>query len=279
MDMNNLFSNLTDGAQELNSAAPKSSKTKEETKEERSQRAKEMKNNFVETLKADPTYKERMGRWSDNIEVVNTLGFGEGNNIIVDKTQPPVMGKNGKMRSPLIPTSAIVGYRIQNVGTEPIPYKTEVYSQDEEGVYVGSLVNRTLAPGEAVDLSRMCMTMLCCTPEVSMTLKNGKIVRSSSINKDPSDIRKELESYYFQFNKDENGVEKTVHDDNVKLNVGEKIDGKWVVKADYVETFGYLNNVKAAKKSSRRESKNEFTAQDIAAAWVMNQLREAGLAE
>ena len=70
-----------------------------------------------------------------------------------------------------------------------------------------------------------------------------------------------------------------INDDEVKLNVGERDEatGKWKVKLEFVETFGYLNNPKETTKSSRKPAGEKLTAQDVAAAYVNKMIQESGL--
>ena len=61
-----------------------------------------------------------------------------------------------------------------------------------------------------------------------------------------------------------------------KINVGNKVKGAWVVKDEFVETFGYLNN--ADKKTNGGNKKNEqFTKQDMEANYIAKRLQEAGM--
>ena len=129
-----------------------------------------------------------------------------------------------------------------------------------------------------MDLTRQWMTVFCAQPEVSFKLANGKIIKGSG-SKNNKDFTSELESYYFCFDKDENGNRPQINDDEVKLNVGERDEatGKWKVKVEFVETFGYLNNPKETTKSSRKPAGEKLTAQDVAAAYVNKMIQESGL--
>ena len=215
------------------------------------------------TLSTDATYQERLHKWSGSIKVVNTLGYGKNGNIVVDKA-----AKTDSRT--LKATSKIVGYKIQNIGSEAIEYTTEVFAPDETGKFVGTIVKKTIAPGEQVQLTRQYMTMFCAQPEISFTLANGKIVSSSK--KSAKNLKEELSAYYFSFNKDESGNSLQVNDDEVKLSVDDA-DGK--VKPEYVETFGYLNNPKEGKAA--RAKKPEYTTQDLAANYIHKLLEEQGI--
>lgn len=219
-----------------------------------------MKAAIKETIQSTPDFAERLRRLSESLKVVNTLGFGTSGNIVVDKASK-AEGRTLK------PTSQIVGYTIENIGSEAIAYTTEVFAQDETGKFVGSVVEKTLAPGARANLSRKYMTMLCAKPEISFTLSNGKIVASSKKTKT---LDEQLSAYYFTFDKDENGYKPEVNDDEVKLSID--VDG--VVKAEYVEDFGYLNNPKEARTPKAKGAK--LTVQDIAANYI-NSLIQKGM--
>lgn len=242
------------------------------TNNERKEKIQRMKEVLKENIASDPTFMSRMHTLSGAVKVVNSLGFGDSGNIIVDKS------KSTKDNRTLAVTSAIVGYRVQNIGSEPIKYLTGVWTPDENGRYVQTKAEKVLEPGAVMDLTRQWMTVFCAQPEVSFKLANGKIIKGSG-SKNNKDFNSELESYYFCFDKDENGNRPQINDDEVKLNVGERDEatGKWKVKLEFVETFGYLNNPKETTKSSRKPAGEKLTAQDVAAAYVNKMIQESGL--
>ena len=223
-------------------------------------KTKAMKEAMKETINSDNTFAEKLRRLSESLKVVNTLGFGTSGNIVVDKSAKA----EGRQ---LKPTSQIVGYAVQNIGSEAIAYQTEKFAADENGKFVGTVVEKTLAPGETINLSRKYMTMLCARAEISFTLSNGKIVASSKKTKT---LDEQLSAYYFTFDKDENGYKPEVNDDEVKLSID--VDG--TVKPEYVEDFGYLNNPKEAKTPRAKGTK--LTVQDFAANYI-NSLIQKGM--
>jgi hypothetical protein len=231
---------------------------------ERKQKVQAMKAALKETVQSTPDFAQKLRRLSNSIKVVNTLGYGKGGNIVVDKNA------SSSDKRALKPTSAICGYKIQNIGDEAIEYTTEEFAQDETGKYVGSIVKKTLAPGAFADLTRQYMTMFCAQPEISFTLANGKIVSSSK--KNAKSLKEELAAYYFSFNKAEDGTTPQVNDDEVKLSVDDE-NGK--VKPEYVATFGYLNNPKESRAARAKGSK--FTNQDLAANYIQKMLEEQGM--
>lgn len=229
----------------------------------RKEKVAAMKASLKETVKTSPDFASNLRRLSNSIKVVNTLGYGKGGNIVVDK-------KASRDARVLKPTSAICGYKLENIGTEVIEYTTEVFSQDETGKFVGQVVKKQWAPGETINLTRQYTTMLCSMPEISFTLANGKIISSSK--KNAKSLKEELAAYYFAFNKSEDGTTTQVNDDEVKLSVDDA-DGK--VKPEYVETFGYLNNPKEGRAARTKGAK--YTTQDLAANYIHKLLEEQGI--
>lgn len=229
-----------------------------------------MKQSLKETMKSDPTFSTRLHSLSGSLEVVNSLGFGENGNIIVDKTKTEAGNRV------LTTTSVIVGYRVKNIGSQPIQYTTEVYTQDAEGKYVGEKVAKTLVPGGYADLPRMYMTMFCAQPEISFQLANGKVIRGAGNKSKTGTIKDELEAYYFSFNKE---LDLQINSDEIKLNVGEKgADGKWVVKPEFVESFGFLNNAPVKTgRAGRKEGGPKLSASDLAANYIMQMIKESSL--
>lgn len=243
--------------------------TEQTSEQDKKERAKVMRMEFEDALLADPEMSNKLRSLSDSVQVENSLGFGDKGNIIVDKT---------KEERNLIETSQIVGYRVKNIGSQPIKYQTEEWKLGEDGLYESTKVEKELAPGGVADLTRKYMTIFCARPEISFTLANGKIIKGSGA-KTAKTFDSELESYYFRFNKDENGVQKQINDDDVKLNVGKKVGDEWVVKSKFVSTFGYLNNPATDNKGERRSSKEKYTRQDMEANLINKLIEEAGLLE
>lgn len=236
-------------------------------------KVKEMTNLLKETVATDPTYVTRVRSLSDKVQVINTLGYADGGNIKVDESAKET--EDGKRK--LVTTSQIVGYRVQNVGEMPIKYVTEEFAKDEAGVFVGTKVEKVMAPGETVDFTRKYMTIFCSQTEVSFQLKNGKIVRGSGAVKQ-GDVDAELEAHYFSFN-DKNIK---VNDDTVKLNIANKKkvgdQQKWIIKPEFEKAFGYLNNAKPASKRGRGPATGtKLTTQDAAANYIQKLLQDKGI--
>jgi len=232
--MDDIFNNLPT---DLNANV----ETKVEAKAEDVSAKHAMKMAMAQTLKEVPNYHEIKNTKSEFFEVVSTLGFGDRGNIVVDKTS-----KERKV----VPTSKIEGYIVKNVSDETVAYETEVYTENEDGIYVGTVVEKTVAPGEEIQLSRRYMTKLFSAIEYNFTLANGQIVKGPKRADAP--IEEYLEAHYFKFAKDLN---LSVNDDEIKKNIGEKHGDDWKVKKDYLEVFGYLNNPKEVNRGKGRKEK------------------------
>lgn len=230
----------------------------EDKKAAKSEQKKEMKEKFQESCANDPDFLKKIGTMSDSLKVVHSLGYGVGGNLIQNKTA------SGERKLEQVPT--IVGYEIQNIGSEPITYTTEEYVKDADGKYVGTVTTKVLAPQATAFLARQYMTMLLCATEYSFSIANGKMVQSSRKKSGKASLKAELESYYFTFNKEE-GL--SVNDDSVKVSIDEDVNGVRVIKDAYLSTFGYLNNPKERKAKSAHK---EVTKQALAANYVKSLL-------
>jgi len=236
---------------------------------EKKARIDAMKKDFEQAVLNDTTLLDRKGIYSDALEVVNSLGWGDKGNIVLNPDETS--------EERLLPVSKNVGYRVINNGDDAIQYQTEVWAYDEQaGKFIGTPVTKVIAPGQTADLSRMYMTMFAARPEVSFRFANGIVVKGSGSKAAKTGLKGELETYHFRFEKDEAGEKKQINDDSVKLNVGEKIGGKWVVKQQFQEVFGFLNNDKEETKTAKAK-KLTYTAQDLAAHYVRKLMKDAGI--
>lgn len=238
-----------------------------------SQKKKMIRDALSATIQEDSNFYDKVSTLSDSLKVVKTLSFGKGGSIIVDKTKSS--GENRVLK----PTSKIVGYRLQNIGDQPIKYTTMEYTLDGDR-WVGNKTEKVAQPGEQFDLSRLYMTLLCVRPEISFTLSNGKIVAGSGGKKKNGGVDTEngkfeafLESHYFTFSKDENGNSIEVNDDEVKLRIDDENTGK--VKPEFQATFGNLNNAKEPK--ARNTKSDKITGQVLMANYVNRLIQGAGL--
>lgn len=211
--------------------------------EQREKKAK-MQAAFQATLEEDPSLKSKLNIWSPDLEVVNTLGWGDRGNLIetVKKSEAP----DGKRK--VGQTAQIVGYRVKNIGKKPIPMITRPWKREGEAFVSGGEVTVQLKPGQYIDLPRDLMTINMTRPEVSSVLANGKMIPNKAGKKSTQEL---LEAFYFSFFRGEDGTTKRVNDTTeVKINVGIEKDGKWTVRPEFEATFGFLNNGKPDKKSA-----------------------------
>lgn len=250
-----VFSNAT-----INEEATSVATEVDAKKKRAAEKKEKLKAAMTETLNNDPTYMDRHHTLSNSLEVVNSLGYTKAPNIVKDKSA------TGERK--LVNSCKNVGYMIKNVGKEALAYTTEVFTKNEAGVFVGTMVEKTLAPGEVVPISRKYLTRLCAIPEYSFTLANGKLIASSA-NKLVT-LDDHLESYYFRFDADADGNIKEINDDEVKLTID--VDG--VIKPEYEETFGYLNNP-VEKKAKVSAKKNGLTVQDFSANYINSLIQKS----
>lgn len=243
---------------------------------ERMSKVEKMKRVFEEMIKKDPSLLKKFNSWSHAVEVVNTLGFGDSGSVVTK--EPPPGEKIPKSERELVSTSKIVGYRIKNISKNiEIPYVTEEYTKSGEGLYVGKIVKKILQPGETVELTRKYMTILCTRPEISMRLANGRMkgkLGDKEVNIEK--LHDMLATYYFVFS----DPSKKVNSDEVKINIGQKVQVgdklKWVVKPEFILTFGYLNN-QALKKKRKSKKQSGPDALQIASVYITKLLEDAGI--
>jgi len=227
---------------------------------------------FEAKVTADPSYRESIRTRSNDLEVTRSLAFSDKGGIVLDKANGPVTTKSGKERDgAVVPTAGIVGYTVKNIGTEPIAYDTVACHKDENGLYVEEVVHRVLNAGQSADLPKQYFTALCARPEFSLKISNGELKKSSKkANKTLAD---ELKSWYFK------GDGIAVNDDNFKVNISTETVGadgttKWVVKPEYVETFGTLENPKVKAASAPRAKKETYEKKDIAAFYLQELMKK-----
>lgn len=166
-----------------------------------------------------------------------------------------------------------VGYEIKNVSDKALDYKTEVYAQDETGKYVATAVQKSLAPGETAQITRTFLTVMTLAEEFNFTLGNGAVIVKPGKKESATD---NLQKGYFQFRKD-SGMD--VNSPEVKIIISEEVNvngvTKNVVKPEFVECFGFLNNEKekAAKKERTAKAPTvKPTTAEVTAAYLRAQL-------
>lgn len=228
-------------------------------------------NDYGKKVQQNPEILEVLYKKKDTLRVVNTCGWGDSGSIVNMKEQAIAEGKSRVIGG----TSEVIGYIIENIGNETIQFTNGVWSKNEEGIYVESVINDSLEPGEKKAITRKYLAALAAQPQFSLLLENGQIVTPKPTpNMDADEM---LSKCYFKFN----DSSKTVHDDAVKIAIAEKqmieVDGEtteaWVVKPEFEKTFGYKMNPKARAK--RTKAVNGAKKADISRAAVadfVNQL-------
>jgi len=185
--------------------------------------------------------------------------------VPLDESKVDSSGDMKKFRR-LLQVPEIVGYNIQNISKNPIPYTGTIYSKGEDGKYVGTQKEgMTIAPGKVVQITRKDLALLCIRPEFDLVLANGKLTGGVRKNSDPNDINEILSAKKFIFSSDAN---KDVNSPEVKLSISAKQkDGSFKVKPEYEAVFGYLNNPaeKDAKASKSQTTKIQLDTQAVEA--------------
>lgn len=225
---------------------------------------------LTEAKLADPDFSAALNTLSPYLEVINTLSH-DGESSLVGGGMKTVTDEHGKEKEvrELIPTSGIVGYRVQNISDSvDVPYTTVEYEKDENGVYVGREVAKVLAPGQIADLTKRSFVATTCIPEFSFVIANGTVIKSSRKSKTNS-VTDLLDQYYFKANAN-TGIK--VNSDEMKINISEAVidengKEKFVVAEEHVITFGYLNN-EPEKDATKKEKKRTVTNQTVAASYV-----------
>lgn len=223
---------------------------------------------MVAEVAADPTIMDRRNTLCKAIQVEGTLGFGNAG-LIQTRAADKATGTKREVGA----TSAIVGYIIKNVSDKPIEVRTEVFTQDPNTKqYVGKETTVSLKPGASMPISRKWLTFLACQVEFGMKLANGTMVGSPKklIN---ATADQAFSSFHFKFSDASikvNDVKTDIHD--VVTDNGET---KYVVKKDYVSTFGYLMNETPKATGGRKASGATADTGDQVAALLRTMARNA----
>jgi len=203
-----------------------------------------IKHDMLQRLNNDPEYKALFGSKRNTIQVVNTLGFSDSGDIIKVGDKEGVKNKNGKPVSDIRQTAKVVGYRIKNLGEETLVVPSKKWYKDENGKFVSEDAEVVIPAGETGDITHKDFIMLLTKPEYSGEFNNGFATGKKSVT-EMSKMPKEslVDMMRVNLSKDEAGNKFRKHGDEYKLNISEKdADGKWFVRPEYVDRFGYLNN-------------------------------------
>jgi hypothetical protein len=233
----------------------------DETKAEDKKMKQAMANSFKVKLVNNPDFAASVNTACKNLSVVTIYKYGDTGNIKVDHVNSTDTNRK------LVGCGKPVGYGVSNVGDTPISYTTEEFSKDANGMYVGTILEKTIAPGETIMLTRKYLALLVSRPEFGMKLANGSVVASASKAKNSLD--KLLSQSYFNFSSDSG---KTVNDDDINVRID--VDG--VVGDEFLTTFGSLNNPKPQRARKTSSGGPKFTSQDYVANYIQEMLKQNG---
>lgn len=216
-------------------------------KQEKKAAQDKKKTAFIERCKSDAEFLSSLGTLTDTVEVLNSLAHPLEKGLI--------KGKGSTAEKRVIETvPGIVGYILQNKGTEALEYDTEVFKKVDDK-YVGEKVKKVAKPGEKFCLTKKYTTVLASNPQFGLSFANGTMRRGSKKANTPEE---EFEAYYF---KPSNDIK--VNSDEFKKNIGVKGEGEndWGVLDEYLETFGYLCNEE--EKTGRTGGRTKVSKQDV----------------
>lgn len=253
--------------------APVERSAAEVEKKKGKDKLKELKNEVYSKLENEAEYREKFKSKCAMIHGVNSLGWTDKGGFIANP-DVPAKGPDGKRpENGLLTTSGIVGYTFKNVSDVPFTYTTEEYALNADGVYVGTQVQKTAKPGEVFVLSKKYAAFNFSAPEFSFQLGNGKFIRGGKAGRVHS-IDEELERYYFKF-EDSN---LKINSDELKIQIGKQVkdkatgEKKWVVKDEFVQFFGFLNNEIVKKPAAGRKREGSAVTDSDAKAYYIQKL-------
>jgi hypothetical protein len=243
-----------------------------------------LEKSYMEELNQNPEIKSVENSLREAIVIEKALSFSDTGGFKQEKKVPeigpdgqPVLDAKGKpkMERKLVETPEVVGYVIKNVGNVDIPYQTEVYRQEGE-IWVGEKVERVLKPGQSAALTKKYLAKLSLEPQFNLKFSNGIVIVKVAGN-ETDDIETILAKSHFR------PANFSVTNDMYNINISKHVsvpgkpgEKKWVVKKDFLETFGYLNNPEPEKVKKKRIPKEKVDSQALVAAYVRNLARKRG---
>lgn len=99
----------------------------------------------------------------------------------------------------LAPAQTIIGYKVMNISSQPIPVTRMTATPDHSTSQV------SLNPGQSICLNRAEMAIMSSLPEIGCTFANGKLVNSSK--REAESLYEFLTRHYFRFGKMEINTE------------------------------------------------------------------------
>lgn len=172
----------------------------------------------------------------------------------------------------LAPTQSVIGYKVKNIGSQPIPVTRMTATPDH------FTSQASLNPGQSMCLSRAEMAILASKPEIGCTFANGKLVNASY--RTNATLYEFLTRCYFNFNSldtsDCNRYELAnpankfgVNSPNIKLDV------RKLESPDIVNTYFVNHQVLAPFQTKREEQRLQETAQQ--AQRMQEKIQQSGL--
>ena len=207
----------------------------------------EAKEKFREKWKNDEDFRNKLNIYSNDIEVVNTIGSYRKPVPVQDLKE--VQGADGKTEKDrkLIPVAGIVGFKIKNVGDKPHTFITKEWSP-VDGKYVATEVSKTLNPGEELVISHTDLVKAVVEPEFSLTLKNGNFRKSGKPKKGDADSIFSMVAFFYNA---VDGKTMSVHNSS-KIVIDSDKDSE--IKPEFLSTFGFLLNKTERKTGTRTKA-------------------------
>ena len=207
----------------------------------------EAKERFREKWKNDEEFRNKLNIYSNDIEVVNTIGSYRKPVPVQDLKE--VQGADGKTETErkLVPVAGIVGFKIKNVGDKPHTFITKEWSP-VDGKYVATEVSKTLNPNEELVISHTDLVKAVVEPEFSLTLKNGNFRKSGKPKKGDADSIFNMVVFFYNA---VDGKTMSVHNSS-KIVIDSDKDSE--IKPEFLSTFGFLLNKTERKTGTRTKA-------------------------
>ena len=173
-----------------------------------------------EELINNPEFRELFKSRTQDLKVINTLGFSDkGGQVSVgyDSSQKNAHGKDKHL---LDQVSEIVGYKVRNEGDQPIKCASQKWVKDEAtGKFVPQPYELVINAGKEAIINKRDLVLITMQPEFSFNFANGMVVSKLKVENVTSgmSIHDLAEMHHIRLN------EKTlnVHDDTFKINISQ----------------------------------------------------------
>lgn len=261
-----MVENFDESFDETNNGAISEEGAKVEGEAKKRNDISKLKQEYSKFLAESPEAGSRRNVLCNSVEISRIYGYGPNSgNIIRDKNEKVWSEKQQKEVGKLIGVSKIVGFELKNSSDKPITFLTELYTE-QDGTWVGNTTTQTVNPGETIKLARKYFALNGVRPEFGEKFKNGDLVLRTKSQIEQIDLNTLLESASFKY-KTELGLQ--VNDPSVKTQIGEEINGKWTVKPEFTETFGFLMNKKSSVRGGKVSGEKKKKAPGVTDAEAM----------